>query len=133
VNGTRGLVIGMIASFIVGCSVGMVSGIVLSRFALHGERPFFMGHEPWRSRPPGPGPMLRHLEERLDLSAAQRERIEHILDSSRLGYAAVRESTHAAILRELTPEQRESFRKMDPRLMRERRGMSPPPRGMDRP
>jgi hypothetical protein len=64
----------------------------------------------------------------LDLSPAQSERVQAILQESGTRYAAVRESTRAALERELTPEQREQFRRMESRFVRHRRleGRFPP-------
>jgi hypothetical protein len=78
--------------------------------------------------------MLEMLQQRLDLTPGQRQRIETLLEQSRKGYAQVRESTHAAIERELTPAQREEWKKLETRFPRERRRDSgrPPWRG-DRP
>ena len=134
-NGVRGLVIAIVAAFIVGCSVGMVGGIVFARFAMlpaahFAGRPMGPGHGP----PHGPGPMLDMLERGLDLKPDQRARIERILEESGRGYAVVRESTHAAIERELTPAQRERWKQVEERFLRERRRVfvRPPWRG-DRP
>ncbi len=130
-NGRRGLVIGILAAFIVGCSIGMFSGILFARFT-----PLPWGHPGHGApRPGGPrGPMLEMLEHDLDLTSDQKDHIERILDESRRGYAVVRESTHAAIERELTPAQREQWQSMEERFLRERRhGPGRPPWRGDRP
>jgi Spy/CpxP family protein refolding chaperone len=133
VNGARGLVIAVLASFLVGCSMGLMGGILIARFVLHPPSPRLA----WRHPEPGMrprGPVLEMIERRLDVTAAQRARIEAILDSSRVAYAAVRESTHAALRRELRPEQRGALDRMEARIMRERRGGEPrPPWRMGRP
>ena len=128
-NGGRGLMIGILAAFIIGCSIGIVSGILFARFT-----PVPWGHAiagpggPRGGPPRGPGPMLERLERELDLTPDQRGRIERILEESRRGYAVVRESTHAAIERELTPAQREEWKQMEERFLRERRrGFGRPP------
>jgi len=78
--------------------------------------------------------MLERLEHDLDLTPDQRDRIERILEESRRGYAVVRESTHAAIARELTPAQGEKWKQMEERFLRERRrGFGRPPWRGDRP
>ena len=133
-NGTRGLVIGMLAALIVGCSFGIVGGIVFARFAgvpgAHGRPGGPRQGGPGR----GPGPMLERLERELDLTPDQRDRVERILEESRRGYALVRESTHTAIARELTPAQREEWKQMEERFQRERRrGSGRPPWRGDRP
>ena len=133
-NGTRGLVIAVLVSLIVGCSIGMMGGILLARFApLPPGLPFAWRHPgggpPGGEPPVPPHPLLGLLERRLGVTVPQRARIEAILDSSRVAYATVRESTHAAIWRELTPEQREAWERMEvrmeARIMRERRGGTP--------
>ncbi len=133
-NGARGLVIAVLASLIVGGSVGMVGGILFARFAL------MPSHPPGAWRDGGPAhlmpraALLPMLERRLDLTPEQRTRIERILDSSRVAFAAAHESTRAAVARELTPQQREEWKQLETRLMRERRGRGPrPPWRMDRP
>jgi len=128
VNGARGLVIAIVAAFIVGCSAGMVGGIVFARFVML-PAAHVAGHRIGpRPGPPHGGPMLEMLERGLDLTPDQRERIERILEESRHGYAVVRESTHAAIARELTPAQRERWTQMEERFLRERRrGFGRPP------
>ena len=133
-NGVRGLVIAIVAAFIVGCSIGMVGGIVFARFVLHPPH-FAVGFRGpgagGPGRPGGPhghGPMLDMLERSLDLKPDQRARIERILEESGRGYAVVRESTHAAIERELTPDQRDRWRQVEERFLRERRrGFGRPP------
>jgi Spy/CpxP family protein refolding chaperone len=130
VNGTRGLVIAMLAAFIVGCSLGLAGGIVLARFVV-------LPRAHMLPRPLGPrhgggqGTMLGRLERTLDLTPVQRDRVERILEESRRGYAMVRESTHTAIERELTPAQRDEWKQMEERFLRERRRGSgrPPWRG----
>jgi hypothetical protein len=135
VNGGRGLVIAIVAAFIVGCSVGMVGGIVFARFAVLPGQTMSSVFSRFAGRPIGPrhgpphgGPMLEMLERSLDLKPDQRDRIERILEESRRGYAVVRESTHAAIERELTPAQSERWRQVEERFLRERRrGFGRPP------
>ena len=132
-NGNRGLVIGMLAAFIVGCSAGMIGGIVFARYV---GVPF--AHRgpgsPPGGRPRGPGPMLERMERDLSLTRDQRDRVEKILEESRRGFAQVRESTHTAIERELTPAQREQWKVMEERFQRERRrGSGRPPWRGDRP
>lgn len=133
-NGTRGLVIALAASFVVGFSAGMVGGIVFSLSIPPSFHPPFGRHEA-EGGPRGPRfPILHALESRLNLSPEQRDRIEAILDSSRVSFEAVRESTRARVERTLTPEQRERWKTMDKRIMRERRGPDPrEPWRMDRP
>ena len=133
-NGGRGLMIAIVAAFIVGCSAGMVGGILFARVARRPEAHM-------RGRPPRPGeaprertPMMERIERTLELEPGQRLRIERVLEESRKGYAVVRESAHAAVERELRPDQIERWRQAEERYLRERRRDSgrPPWRG-DRP
>ena len=143
-NGTRGLVIATAAAFVVGCSVGLMDGILLLRFAApfpggpmfgHGRGPappFELRGE--RRRGPRAQGFMPALERALDLSPGQRERIVAHIDRARRGQAAVRESMQVWIERELTPEQRARWRQMEERFERSRRGRwFRPPRGFDRP
>jgi Spy/CpxP family protein refolding chaperone len=133
-NGTRGLVIAIVASFIVGFSAGMVGGIVFSLSTHPSFHSPFGRHDAERGPRGARGPVLHALESRLDLSPDQRARIEAILDSSRVNFETVRDSTRARVERTLTPEQRERWKTMDKRIMRERRGPGPrEPWRMDRP
>jgi hypothetical protein len=129
----RGLVIAIVAAFIVGCSAGMVGGILFARFAMRPEA--HMGRdERGRGGPRGRTPLMERIERTLDLAPEQRQRIERVLEESRKGYGVVRESTHAAIERELTPDQRERWRQAEERFLRERRrGSGRPPWRGDRP
>ncbi len=140
-NGTRGLVIAIAAAFVVGCSVGLMGGILFMRFAapgppmagLHGPRPPYFGPAGPGARG-GPEQMLPRLERALQLSAEQHDRIVAILDGARHGHAAMRESMHVEIERVLTPEQRERWRKLEERFERPRRGRwSREPMPPDRP
>ena len=125
----------MLAAFIVGCSLGLAGGIVLARFVvLPQDQMLPRPGGPRPGGPRGPGAMLERLERTLDLTSVQRERVERILEESRRGYALVRESTHVAIERELTPAQREEWKQMEERYLRERRrGSGRPPWRGDRP
>jgi len=141
VNGTRGLVIATAAAFVVGCSVGLIGGMIFMHFVGPGHGPMFVhgrwgpppfemrggfrGERHWGPRPEGLMPML---DRELNLSPAQRERIVAQLDRARRQQAAVRESTHVWIERELTPEQRARWKQMEERFegwRRERRSRSP--------
>lgn len=138
-NGTRGLVIAVAAAFIVGCSVGLMGGILFMRFgptvphpgwmrgAMHGRPPLFEGRG-------GPGHMERMLPvlaRELDLSPEQRERFVRQLDRAREHHSAARESMRVWIERELTPAQREKWDRWEAVFERTRRG--PGARGMRAP
>ena len=129
------------AAFIVGCSLGLMGGIVFMRLAAPGPPWGFMreirrgegpprfgfgrpGEPGRRGGPGGPGRddrMLPMLERELELTPAQRERIVTELDRARRAHAAVRESTQAWIERELTAVQREQWKQMEARFERARR------------
>jgi Spy/CpxP family protein refolding chaperone len=148
VNGTRGLIIATAAAFIVGCSVGLMGGILFVRFVapgLHGApmlRAMRGEHTPFFGRPGdlrrlgmrgGPDRMLSALADELDLSPAQRQRIVASLDCARERHEAMAESLHVWIERELTPEQRARWRELEERFERSHRrrmprGMGPPDR-----
>lgn len=139
-NGRQGLVIAAVAALVVGFSLGLVAGIAFMRFGPPAHAPFAFGHGDrgglsgeGRMAGPGigfmgpgrrmsPGPMLRQLSRALDLSDAQRERIHVILMKSHGEQAAMRDSTHAAIERELTPAQRARWREMELRFQQTWRG-----------
>ena len=140
-NGARGLLIATAAAFIVGCSVGLIGGILLTHFGgprLH-DRLMPGGGGPGRfERRLGPGPpegMLPRMARELDLSPEQHDRILRQIDRARAEHAAARESMHVWIDRELTPEQRERWKEMEQRFERSRRGgmRSRGPRSHDRP
>lgn len=127
-NGSRGLIIATAAAFIVGCSAGLIGGILFMRIAgppmfgamRHGGPPFI-----GRRGPGGPGGsdrMMPMLERTLDLSPAQRERVVARLDRARRETAAVHESLQVWIELELTPEQRARWKQMEDRFERSRRG-----------
>ena len=137
-NGTRGLVIATAAAFVVGCSVGLMGGMLFMRFVGPGHGgPMFArapGRPPFERRGPRHDGLMPMLERSLDLSPTQRERIVAQIDRARRQQAAVRESMQVGIERELTPEQRERWKQMEDRFERSRRGRwSRSPRGFDRP
>jgi hypothetical protein len=134
VNGSRGLIIATAAAFVVGCSAGLIGGILFMRFA---GPPMFgvMRHRPEfiaRRGPGGPERMMPMLERALDLSPEQRERVVAHLDRARRETAAVHESLQVWIERELTPEQRVRWKQMEDRFERsrhDRRSREPMPPG----
>ena len=149
-NGARGLLIATAAAFIVGCSVGLMGGILFMRFGgpgppagmgpggmrgMRGERPrspYFGPERPGMRG--GPDRILPELERMLDLSPDQHERMLAILDRARRGHEAMRESVQVWIERELTPAQRERWKQLEERFERSPRGRWPrEPRPPDRP
>lgn len=125
------IILALIATFLIGGAVGAVGGFVTAHVAArgwggpHGGGGMRMEHgmRGGGAMRDGPGPMLRHLEERLDLTPGQSRRIESILERQRGHMDALRDSTHAEIERVLTPAQRQRFRDLERRLMR----FGPPP------
>jgi hypothetical protein len=131
VNGARGLVIAVVAALVVGFSAGLIAGIVFMRIGAPLPPPFaalrHMGPGGVHERGPagmgpmgmgpgsrtGPGGLMARLERELDLTPVQRERILAALRDVRAHHLALRESTHVAIERELTPAQRERWRAME--------------------
>jgi hypothetical protein len=114
------LVMAMVAAFLFGISGGALGGFAVSTLMQRQHR---------GGPPPGHrimrfqlgGPMTRDMARQLDLSPQQLERVHAILSASGERYAAVRESTRSAIERELTPKQREEFRRLEKRFVRHRR------------
>ena len=78
-----------------------------------------------RGGPGGPSHeerMLPMLVRELDLSPEQHDRIVTQLDRARREHGAVRDSMRVWIERELTPKQRERWKRMEERFARSRRG-----------
>jgi hypothetical protein len=142
-NGRRDLILAVSASLIVGCAIGLISGVLFSRmvfFGPHGRPPF--GRSPFGrptfERPPfarhgGPiGMPLQGIAHELELSKTQEARVDSILRESRVRLDSLRSDTREALLHELTPAQRERWERMERQMMgRERRrgGKGPPPDG----
>ena len=144
-NGTRGLVIATAAAFVVGCSVGLMGGILFVHFVaprLHGEGVFGprhvfglrgfardgragLGALGGPGSPGGHERMFPILERELGLSPEQHRRIVAALDRARERQMATRESVRVWIAHELTPEQRERWEQMEQRFERSRRGLWP--------
>ncbi|MGH7731763.1 MAG: hypothetical protein ACRENJ_11005 [Candidatus Eiseniibacteriota bacterium] len=135
-NGIRGLLIATAAAFIVGCSAGLIGGILLMRFGPPGP-PLFLAEGrrggPMRFERRGPGPregMLQVMERELDLSPVQHERIIRYIDQARREHAAVQDSLMWRIGRELSPRQNVEWNRWEKVFERTRRGVrfrGPPP------
>jgi hypothetical protein len=136
-NGRGGLAIAVVAALIVGFSLGLVAGITFMRFGPPVHAPFGLAVAPDGAPAPGPGaplmgpghrmnpgPMLRRLVHELDLTDVQQARIHQILERAHSQQAATRDSTHAAIERELTPAQRARWRELELRFQTTWRGRS---------
>jgi hypothetical protein len=123
VNGMRALVIAAIASFIVGCSVGLIGGVLLMRF---GGPPRFAMREPApREHGPRSGRMLEAMSRSLDLTDEQERRIGALIAETRAGERAAHDSLRARIARELDPEQLERWQRFEERFGRRGRSGRP--------
>jgi len=127
----NGWIIALAAAFLVGCSAGVLGGIVFARFLMlphhaqvaGGPPPMGAPHrgpggEFGPAGPEGPAGMagperhLARLSRVLDLSDAQRERLRTHMERSRGEFDGARDSLQARIARELTPAQRERWQRM---------------------
>lgn len=126
-NGTRGTVLAVSASLIVGCAIGLIVGVLFARSMFFVPRaPFGQGHF---GRPGRPGMVMEMIERRLDLTKDQSDRIEKIVESSRADVDSIRTQTRQQILQVLTPEQRTKWERMDPHFFHH----GGPPRGPEGP
>lgn len=118
------IVVALVATFLIGASLGLLGGIVLT---LTHHRPF---GPTWVGRGPGPGmfrpdgpdaPMARHLRvlprlrEELRLDDDQVARIRALIEEAHESMGVARDSLRARIERVLTPEQRERMRRLEAR------------------
>lgn len=112
-NGTRGTVLAITASLIVGCAIGLIVGVLFARSM------FFLPRGPFGGpgghfHPPGrPGVVMDMLQHQLDLTKDQSDRIQKIVESSRADVDSIRAQTRQQILQVLTPEQRTKWERMD--------------------
>jgi Spy/CpxP family protein refolding chaperone len=125
VNGSRGTVLAVSASLIVGCAIGLIVGVLFARSMFFGPRPPF-GHF---GHPGRPGMVMGMIERRLDLTKAQSDTLEKIVESSRTDVDSIRAQTRQQILKVLTPEQRAKWERMDQHFFHH----GGPPRGPDGP
>ena len=127
-NGTRGLLIATAAAFIVGCSAGLMGGILFMRFAgpaphARFERGMRGGPPMMRRGPPGPGHeerTLARLERELELTPDQRQRLIAHLDRARQERQALHDSLGLWLQNELSPMQRDRWKEVEERTRRER-------------
>lgn len=132
------IVIALVAAFLIGASLGLVSGIL---FTMQLHRPpagFLAGRGRGMGEPGILGRVggevgrrvVRHalvmprLREALDLTDEQVARIEPLVEETHRAMGAARDSLRARIERVLTPEQRERWRRLEAR-----RGFPGEPRG----
>ena len=136
-SGWRGTVIAASVAFLVGCSLGLASGVLMMRFGgppglgMHGlfrsglGGAFQSGHGGLAGR----DRWMPMLERELSLNADQRDRISAMLVATRQQHQAQRESLRVEIEHVLTPEQRVKWKEMESRFQRQGRRESPPPLG----
>ncbi len=129
----RAVIVGFVVVFVLGLSLGFNAALLLHRYFV--PRPVAGGPPPGAPFPGGPprgaplldgppGPPLERLTMQLGLTPEQHDRILGHVERMRASQRAVRDSLRRAIESELTPEQRERWRAMQPR-----RPLDP---GMDR-
>lgn len=133
------IVIALVATFLIGASLGLMSGILFSTLVRHPAGPGWLGAGPRLGSPRYPGlrgggdpdrrvlreqQVLPHLRAELALTDEQVSRIRVLLDEAHASMGAARDSLHDRIERVLTPEQRDRLRKLEAR-----RGFPGEPRG----
>ncbi len=123
------IILALVATFLIGGSLGLVSGFLMSSRVHRRPAWFDAGrasglHEPGELGPGGRERMrrvLRHalvmprLREALELTDAQVARIEPLVNEARRSMGATRDSLRARIERVLTPGQRERWRRLEAR------------------
>jgi hypothetical protein len=150
----KGTVIAALAAFLVGCSLGLIGGVLLTHFA--STPPFLRDGLGGIGGPGGPGATVifrrfggpaggldagAHgpgrdrfvfwIDEKLNLDASQRAQIHKLLDDTRRAHEIDRDSLRTRIDRILTPEQRKTWKAMEDRFEGQRRRDLPPPPGPD--
>ena len=123
------IIVALVAAFLIGASLGLTGGI-LFMFAQHrpgaaaygrggpppgGPGMFGGPGGPGVPGHPGPDRLMPRLREALDLSDEQVAKIEPILAEAHRTMTTTRDSLRARIDRELTPEQRERWRRLEAR------------------
>lgn len=111
-NGSRGTILAVSASLIVGCAIGLIAGVLFARAM------FFVPGGPWGHghfghRPERPGIVMDIIRRRLDLTKVQSDRIDKIVEVSRSDVDSIRAQTRQQILQVLTPDQRAKWERMD--------------------
>jgi hypothetical protein len=121
------IVIALVAAFLIGTSVGLMSGIFFTLQVHRPPAPFFDGRGRGMG---GPGVFervgrevgrrvvrnvvaMKRLREALDLSDEQAARIQPLIEQTHAAMGAERESLRVRIERVLTPEQRERWRRLE--------------------
>jgi Spy/CpxP family protein refolding chaperone len=115
-NGSRGMILAVSASLIVGCAIGLICGVLFARSMFFVPHPPFAGGHGFGRGSRGPAIVMGFLERRLNLSKDQSEKIEKIVSASRADVDSIRAETRQQILQVLTPEQRAQWERMDRRM-----------------
>jgi hypothetical protein len=130
------LVLSLVVATLLGCAMGFIGSVIMAR-ATFGEMPPMFAHRD-HGGPGGPGGPENHgarferLAHALDLTPEQVARLKPRVEATRKQFDALRDSMHAQIDRELTPAQREKFKKLQamrpfPRPGHDRGAWPPPP------
>ena len=116
------IIIALVATFLIGASLGLMGGIMFGMHHRGPRPPWSMGERGRRAPGSFGGPerrVMRHtivmprLREALDLTDAQAARIEPLIEETHKTMGAARESLQVRIERVLTPEQRERWRRLE--------------------
>lgn len=130
-----GFVIAIIAALLSGISLGLIAGILCARYVMHGWVPYAFEHRHGMrpGGPPGPPPGVLRLEQALDLSPAQKDSVEAIVERSHARFEAMRDSLRHQIETQLTPAQRQKWQQEERRMGPWRGRPWPRPHDGDRP
>lgn len=124
------IIIALVATFLIGASLGLMGGILFAGHQPHMRRPAWAGAGPRMGAPRMPGiggggdpdrrvlrerQVLPHLRSELALTDAQTERIRVLLEEAHASMGAARDSLRARIERVLTAEQRERWSRLEAR------------------
>jgi hypothetical protein len=113
------IILSLFAAFVIGTACGLSGAMVIHHWDL-GMHPAAQQ----RRHHPTPKEAMSRLQKLLDLTPDQMKRIEPSVVESQRQFAAARETLHTRIDAELTPEQRERWK----RFQREHPFSSTPPR-----
>ena len=114
------VILAVVSALGLGAALGFMGGVMFSHhmmrrgpmeFGLHGLHMGRMG-PPGARGVPSPRMVLPHLKRLLDLTPQQSDAIRTEIERSRGDFAGVRDSLHARIERQLTPDQRERWRRV---------------------
>ncbi len=130
------LVLSLVVAMLLGCAMGFIGSVMMARATFGEMPPMFGQHGPGgpggRGGPDNHGARFDRLVHALDLTPEQVARLKPRVEATRKQFDALRDSMHAQIDRELTPEQREKFKKLQamrpfPRPGHDRGAWPPPP------